>query len=286
MSAYSKLDCGIVHSSVWQEPHDVRVSWITMLALTDYHGQVRASIPALAKLNDVSLQRMEEIIDIFLSPDPYSRTRENEGRRLEEIDGGWQVINYASYRDGLKQPDSTNAERQARFRHKNKRNDSNGSNGVTDRYVTLRNAPVTAHNGYSDSDSDSDSKSEESTTYSCLELPKPEASKRDASPAVMEFQTTGKPGLWALTATKLAEWESLYSEQIDVAYELRKARQWTIDNPKRKKTASGMPKFLGGWLERAVNRGGSAPRQEEPQQAVDPSILEIKARLDAQRNSA
>lgn len=119
-NAYSKLDCGIIHSTIWQEPHDVRVSWITMLALKNAQGDVFASIPALAKLNNVTIARMEEIIGIFLSPDIYSRTKEHEGKRLFEIPGGWRVINHHAYRDNLKQPDVTATERKRKQRQRQK----------------------------------------------------------------------------------------------------------------------------------------------------------------------
>lgn len=34
----------------------------------------------------------------FLSPDKWSRTTDNEGRRIEPIDGGWRLLNHAKYR--------------------------------------------------------------------------------------------------------------------------------------------------------------------------------------------
>jgi hypothetical protein len=72
-------------------------------------------------------------------------------------------------------------------------------------------------------------------------------------PPVMEFPTCdGKT--WPLTASKLAEWQSTY-QTIDVMRELIKARQWSIDNGL--KTLRGMTVYLGKWLSRANDRGGS-----------------------------
>jgi hypothetical protein len=34
-----------------------------------------------------------------LAPDPDSRTKTDKGRRIEEIDGGWRLINYVKYRE-------------------------------------------------------------------------------------------------------------------------------------------------------------------------------------------
>lgn len=116
MAGYSKLDCGIVDSTIWCAPDDVFRTWIAMLAKTNAHGYVRVAIPAMAKLVGVTIERMEEISKILSSPDPYSRTQEHDGRRLEKVDGGWQILNYAKYREGLKQPDATAAERKRRQR--------------------------------------------------------------------------------------------------------------------------------------------------------------------------
>lgn len=129
MAGYSKLDCGIIHSTVWQEPHDVRVAWITLLAITDANGYVRAAIPALAKLVDVPIPRMVEIMEHLCAPDEYSRSRDNDGRRLTEADGGWQILNYSKYREGLKQPDTTAT---ARKRNERLRKKCHGS-AVTNR---------------------------------------------------------------------------------------------------------------------------------------------------------
>jgi hypothetical protein len=36
-------------------------------------------------------------LDTFLSPDPASRTKDHEGRRIEEIDGGWLILNGSKF---------------------------------------------------------------------------------------------------------------------------------------------------------------------------------------------
>jgi hypothetical protein len=45
------------------------------------------------------LEECEHALGTFLAPDPYSRTRDHEGRRIEQIDGGWRLLNHAKYRD-------------------------------------------------------------------------------------------------------------------------------------------------------------------------------------------
>ena len=60
---------------------------------------------------------------------------------------------------------------------------------------------------------------------------------------VLSFPTKGGDQ-WELTQAKLNEYQETYAG-IDVLAELRRARQWCIDNPGRRKTARGMPKFCG-----------------------------------------
>lgn len=96
--SFTKLSSGILASTVWQEPNSTRIVWITMLALADRNGYVAASIPGLAHLARVTLQEVEAALATFAAPDPYSRTPDNEGRRIEAVAGGWRLLNHGIYR--------------------------------------------------------------------------------------------------------------------------------------------------------------------------------------------
>lgn len=69
-----------------------------MLAMADRRGRVWASVPGLANRARVKVEDARAAIAFFMAPDPDSRTKEHEGRRIEEIDGGWQLLNYEKYR--------------------------------------------------------------------------------------------------------------------------------------------------------------------------------------------
>lgn len=97
--SFTKLSESIVASTVWGYDSDTRVVWVTMLAIADATGVVRASVPGLARLAVVSVEAARKALDIFLSPDPDSRDKSNEGRRIEVIDGGWLILNYLKYRN-------------------------------------------------------------------------------------------------------------------------------------------------------------------------------------------
>lgn len=123
MSAYSftKLFSSLPDSTVWAAPYPTRIVWITMLAMADRRGRVAAAIPGLAHRARVSLAECEAAIAAFLAPDPYSRTSEHEGRRIEVIDGGWRLLNYDKYRE-LRDEESRREQNREAKRRQRERN--------------------------------------------------------------------------------------------------------------------------------------------------------------------
>lgn len=79
------------------EDGPTRLTWITMLAMRDRDGVVRASVPGVAHRARVTLEEAKRALVIFLDPDPQSSTETDDGRRLEKVDGGWRVINHEKY---------------------------------------------------------------------------------------------------------------------------------------------------------------------------------------------
>jgi hypothetical protein len=121
---YTKLFSSIVTSTVWSEDHETRIVWITMLAMADKNGEVQGSIPGLARIAAVSLDGCRNAIRKFLSPDEDSRTKDDEGRRIEEIDGGWHLLNYGKYREMASKEEQVAkaTARTQRYRERQKRN--------------------------------------------------------------------------------------------------------------------------------------------------------------------
>ena len=66
--------------------------------MADSRGEVRASVPGLARIAGVSREECLIALDSFLRPDIDSRSQEYEGRRIKEVDGGWLLINHGKYR--------------------------------------------------------------------------------------------------------------------------------------------------------------------------------------------
>jgi len=83
----------------------------------------------------------------------------------------------------------------------------------------------------------------------------PETTKEAKEVLLFRFPTRvsarQKATSWDLRADKVEEWVDAFPD-VDVGLELRSALQWLGDNPTKRKTASGMTRFLGGWLRRAM----------------------------------
>jgi hypothetical protein len=144
---FTKLFSSITASTVWCRPSDTRVVWITMLAMADRHGRVWASIPGLAKESAVSLDACQTAIDEFLAPDPYSRTKVCEGRRIEPIDGGWRLINHAKYR-------AIRDEEERRFYKTAKQREYRAVDNVDKSGQVLNDMDASAHNAEAEAEAE------------------------------------------------------------------------------------------------------------------------------------
>ena len=95
---YAKLFQTILFSSVWETPPTARLTWVTLLLMADRSGSVYASDKAIANMARLPLEDVQAALELFQKPDPESRTSFNDGKRIEEIEGGYWICNYAKYR--------------------------------------------------------------------------------------------------------------------------------------------------------------------------------------------
>lgn len=98
-NSYTKLFHRILSSSVWDEDDKTRLVWITLMASTDENGVVVGTLNKIARDARVDVEACQRAMDKFLAPDPMSLTPDNEGRRIEVVDGGWRLLNHAKYRE-------------------------------------------------------------------------------------------------------------------------------------------------------------------------------------------
>jgi hypothetical protein len=147
--AFVKLDCAILHSSIWpdKEARDIFITALLMaepFELTEptkqinvlnldetgwtippgWYGFVKAAGVGIVHTTGVPREAGLQALVRLCSPESESRSPEFEGRRMARIPGGYVILNFFAYRDR----DHTAAERMRRLRERNKLRNS----GVTD----------------------------------------------------------------------------------------------------------------------------------------------------------
>lgn len=95
---FTKLDRGILQSSIMAEDPATFKVWIVLLAACDADGIAPVSAVYISSVARLSLDMVKVAIARLEAPDPESRSTNDEGRRLRRIDGGFQLINYQVYR--------------------------------------------------------------------------------------------------------------------------------------------------------------------------------------------
>lgn len=117
---YVKLFSSILTSSIWSQDPNIRLVWITMLAMADAEGYVMAAPSGLARVANVPLKDCQDALEVFQEPDDESFTRDHEGRRIERVEGGWLLLNYEKYREIRTEKQLKAAARQRRRYHRKK----------------------------------------------------------------------------------------------------------------------------------------------------------------------
>lgn len=108
-------------------------------------------------------------------------------------------------------------------------------------------------------------------TEECPELP-----AEATEPPVFElptnrYPTTGEQA--PISNQQIQEWAEAYPA-VDIMQELRKAKAWLNNNPKKRKTLSGMPKFINSWLSRTQDRGVTPNGQADDKELRRQRLIE------------
>jgi hypothetical protein len=139
MASFVKLDAGILNSTLWGD-YDARQLFITALLMAEpyevrkpeqvievdslkpmgwdvppgWYGRVEAAGSGIIHRCGLSYEAGIPALKRLASPEPESRSRDFEGRRLARVDGGYLVLNFIKYRER----DYGNAERCKRWRER------------------------------------------------------------------------------------------------------------------------------------------------------------------------
>jgi hypothetical protein len=248
---FTKLFSSITESTIWVEDNETRIVWITLLAMADRYGRVWGSIPGIANRARVSVEAARAAMDKFHQPDKDSRTKEHEGRRIEDIDGGWRLLTYEKHR----------AMRDEEAIRESKRNYINRRRAA-ERGVNVEDVDRCRPNAEAEAEAEAEKKKEQSAAKAAAPV------KRAPKLSDDEWQ---------------AEMQRTYPS-LNVREEFGKARVWLTTNaPRRTLTRS----YLLNWLNRAADRkaqfspNGSRTKSAEPAKFRDLPEADQKAWKEA-----
>jgi hypothetical protein len=121
---FVKWDEGLLDSSLWaaavEEPRLLLVWAVLTLKARPPHGIAEIAAPAVALRVGVSLSEAERLLALLEAPDPYTRDG-TEGKRIERVDGGYRILNFARYRKVRDQDARREQTRQATQRWRDKK---------------------------------------------------------------------------------------------------------------------------------------------------------------------
>jgi hypothetical protein len=90
--------------------------------------------------------------------------------------------------------------------------------------------------------------------------------------------------VYGVTREEVEEYTTLYPA-VDVLQELRNMRGWSLSNPQKRKTRSGVKKFINSWLARAQNEGGSNLRSVPKSIPINPFLSIMKEEANEGRQA-
>lgn len=99
---FAKVFGQIFDSSI-AEDYNCRRMFMDLLVLADSEGAVDMTLEAISRRTNVPIAEVEKYIKELCQPDPMSRSKLHEGKRLIPLDSerpwGWQIVNYHHYRE-------------------------------------------------------------------------------------------------------------------------------------------------------------------------------------------
>ena len=248
--SFAKLSSSLVTSTLWVQDHTTIRVFIALLATADSEGSVSGTVPGYASLCRMSIEEFEASMAVLTSPDKYSRTPDNEGRRVKAVPGGWLVLNYALYRDSRDNETRRQQNAAAQRKHRAK-------------------LKVNGH-CHADVSSNADSKQAKAD----VSQSKPESAPADAESQMQTADTENRNGdgpKGSAPASKPDFMDALRSNPaykgIDVDREHGKAEAWCLAHSKQLTKR----RFVN-WLNRADAPLNGHEQEDEPEQRRRPPV--------------
>lgn len=123
---YGKLFASMYEGTLYGQWQAI-ITLQQLVILADADGVVDMTPPAIAARTSIPLEIIEAGLDQLSQPDKYSRSPDEDGRRITLIEDGrpwgWRVVNYRYYRDLASREDKKEKDRQRIAEKRKKNND-------------------------------------------------------------------------------------------------------------------------------------------------------------------
>lgn len=146
---FAKVFSQIFDSSI-AEDYNCRRMFMDLLVLSDSDGVVDMTPEAISRRTNVPMEQVVKYIAELCAPDPASRSKVHEGRRLisltEDRDWGWRIVNFHHYRKIRDEEARRSYFRDAKRKQRKKQNKESKTSGgqVVDTGGLARNVASTS----------------------------------------------------------------------------------------------------------------------------------------------
>lgn len=109
----------LLGSSLMDEAVETRWMFMVLAAKADENGFVRCQTTGVAaRLANLTEEQAALALEALSSPDQNSTSKDEGGRRIVRVDGGWRLVNHSKYREMRTEEQVRTAQRQRRYRER------------------------------------------------------------------------------------------------------------------------------------------------------------------------
>ncbi len=120
------------------------ITFQQMIVLCDADGIIDMTPSAIARRTGIPVEHIKAGVEILENPDPYSRTPDDEGRRIQRMDEskpwGWYIVNHNKYK-ALQDADTVREQNRLRKQKQRKKQKTHSDSPGPSQVVTACHGP-------------------------------------------------------------------------------------------------------------------------------------------------
>jgi hypothetical protein len=239
---FAKIFSAMFDGSMYGAGSDVFAVWTWLLTKCDYTGHIEVNARKLAGEIGASVEAIEKAIAFLEKPDPYSRGKEEDGRRIvREGEFLYRIVNYESYRD-IRDAESKR-EYDRTYQRKRYAENKTSSRRIYEK---------TRDSSHIELDRERDKETSKELLASSAD-----ALSADEMAATLPLVDGSEH---RVSKERVADWRAAFPA-VDVEQQLAQMKVWLNANSKQRKTRKGIERFIVNWLVRQQNKGRGAATQ-------------------------